>query len=312
MLKRTVIGLTLVILLAGSIISCAGESTASTATLSQASGEVLLMRTGTDTWMKTPAGVVLNSGDRIKTGVNSSALITFFEGSTIELHERTEIGVEELSIARGTGSTTVKVLQEVGKTRSRVEKLVDPASRYEVETPAGAALVRGSIMDVLAMVTGLAIVDAVEDACLLRNLWGELLLPEGTRGYMLRGKAPSTSAPAVASPSPPSSAASSGSGGPAATRPIPIICQFVASPTSGYASLRVQFADLSMGRISSWIWTFGDGEASGLRNPVHVYSSPGVYTVSLTVAGVGGSASEIKHEYIVVFPRSEERKEVAP
>jgi PKD repeat protein len=37
--------------------------------------------------------------------------------------------------------------------------------------------------------------------------------------------------------------------------------------------------------ISSWYWDFGDGGNSIEQNPVYLYSSPGIYTVSLTVTG---------------------------
>ena len=35
--------------------------------------------------------------------------------------------------------------------------------------------------------------------------------------------------------------------------------------------------------INSWQWEFGDGAVSNIQNPTHVYSSGGLYTVTLTV-----------------------------
>ena len=99
---------------------------AATATLTQTSGEVLVMKAGTTVWSNVSAGVNLQPGDRIKTQANSSALIIFFEGSTIELHADTEVSLEELNVARNTGSTSIKLVQKIGETLSRVEKLVDP------------------------------------------------------------------------------------------------------------------------------------------------------------------------------------------
>ena len=195
MLRQTIIVITLVLLLANSIVGCAGKLSAPTATLTQTSGEVLVMKAGTTVWSNVSAGVNLQSGDRIRTNANSSALITFFEGSTIELNADTEVVVSELIVARETGSTTIKIRQEIGKTRSRVEKLADPASRYEVETPAGVALVRGSIMDVWALANGLTIVDAIVDQCWLYSAGAELLLRQGTRGFMVPGRPPSLSIP---------------------------------------------------------------------------------------------------------------------
>ncbi len=65
------------------------------------------------------------------------------------------------------------------------------------------------------------------------------------------------------------------------------------SPTSAEAEfpLSVSFSDNSSGPIDSWFWEFGDGETSTQQNPVHVYQSPGVYSVTLTVSGPGGTNS---------------------
>lgn len=75
---------------------------------------------------------------------------------------------------------------------------------------------------------------------------------------------------------------------------------FSASPLSGPAPLAVQFTDQSTGNITSWHWDFGDGSTSTEQNPIHTYTSPGVYTVTLTVSGPGGSDTETKPNYITV------------
>ncbi len=116
--------------------------------MSTISGEVSVLKAGTTEWKEASPGMALEPGDRIKTGAGSNAVITFFEGSTVELAADTEISVSELGIAEPAGSTVIELWQQIGKTRNRVEKLVDPASRYEIETPAGAAVVRGSLGDV--------------------------------------------------------------------------------------------------------------------------------------------------------------------
>ncbi|MDP2722990.1 MAG: PKD domain-containing protein, partial [Bacteroidales bacterium] len=49
----------------------------------------------------------------------------------------------------------------------------------------------------------------------------------------------------------------------------------------------IHFTDLStisgISPIISWLWDFGDGNTSTVQNPVHYYTLPGVYQVSLTV-----------------------------
>ncbi|TXB69461.1 PKD domain-containing protein [Phaeodactylibacter luteus] len=51
------------------------------------------------------------------------------------------------------------------------------------------------------------------------------------------------------------------------------------------------FEDLSMGDAQSWFWSFGDGNSSTLPSPVHTYSSPGLYLVTLTVNNGNCSSS---------------------
>jgi hypothetical protein len=57
---------------------------------------------------------------------------------------------------------------------------------------------------------------------------------------------------------------------------------FTQNVTSGAAPLTVQFTDRSSGRPNTWLWDFGDGSSSNLRNPIHTYTRAGTYTVTLT------------------------------
>ena len=80
---------------------------------------------------------------------------------------------------------------------------------------------------------------------------------------------------------------------------------FVADTTSGYAPLTVNFTDQSIqgiGAIIEWKWYFGDEDSSSVQNPIHIYQSPGTYTVSLTVTDENDSTdTEIKTDYITVI-----------
>lgn len=71
----------------------------------------------------------------------------------------------------------------------------------------------------------------------------------------------------------------------------PVTANFAANPTRGAAPVNVAFTDQSTGSVATWEWNFGDDATSTLQNPVHTYSIPGVYTVSLTVRLPGTTAS---------------------
>ncbi len=53
--------------------------------------------------------------------------------------------------------------------------------------------------------------------------------------------------------------------------------------------------------ISAWSWAFGDGGTSNVQAPSHIYTSPGTYTVSLTVTDTSG-CSNTKTKPLVITP----------
>ena len=73
---------------------------------------------------------------------------------------------------------------------------------------------------------------------------------------------------------------------------------FTASPTAGDAPLAVAFTDNSSGNIDSWSWDFGDANGSTSQHPSHTYEAAGLYTVSLTVTGPGGSDQVISTDLV--------------
>lgn len=83
------------------------------------------------------------------------------------------------------------------------------------------------------------------------------------------------------------------------TAPAPL-ADFTADITSVYTDSVVNFSDNSTGEISDWSWNFGDGGTSIDRNPSHIYTVPGTYSVSLTVTGSGGDNTVTKTDYISV------------
>jgi PKD repeat protein len=70
------------------------------------------------------------------------------------------------------------------------------------------------------------------------------------------------------------------------------IARVSASNVSGNAPLTVQFGANSQdpdGAVEDHYWEFGDGTVSDVKNPIHVYSAPGVYSAKLTVWDNEGS-----------------------
>ncbi len=80
----------------------------------------------------------------------------------------------------------------------------------------------------------------------------------------------------------------------------PAQASFSASPLSGVAPMTVVFTNTSSGDFTASLWDFGDNATSTLTNPTHTYTTAGAYTVTLTISGPGGSATETKAAYIAV------------
>jgi PKD repeat protein len=85
--------------------------------------------------------------------------------------------------------------------------------------------------------------------------------------------------------------------------PGQVVADFSASPTEGYRPLTVSFVNLSQGDIVTYLWNFGDGQESSLKDPVHKYTKKGTYSVILKVFGNGTQDTESKDSYIIVKSR---------
>ena len=81
------------------------------------------------------------------------------------------------------------------------------------------------------------------------------------------------------------------------------VADFSATPISGPAPIDVQFTDLSTGGASSYEWDFDkDGTVDSTeQNPLYTYTIPGIYSVSLTASGTGGSDKVIMENYITAY-----------
>jgi hypothetical protein len=80
----------------------------------------------------------------------------------------------------------------------------------------------------------------------------------------------------------------------------PVTADFTSSPASGVAPLVVSFRDASTNLPTNWRWDFGDGHTSVARNPSHIYTAGGTYTVRLTAANASSSATRVKSAVVTV------------
>jgi monoamine oxidase len=86
-------------------------------------------------------------------------------------------------------------------------------------------------------------------------------------------------------------------GPPAASAPK---ANFSASDVAGSAPFDVTFSDLSTQVPTAWSWNFGDTGTSSAQQPVHQYTVPGVYSVSLTATNASGSHTRVLPNLVTV------------
>ncbi|TEU12970.1 MAG: hypothetical protein E3J21_19800, partial [Anaerolineales bacterium] len=151
---------------------------------------MFVMKAGTDDWIEAEVEMELEAGDTIKTGDNSGAEITFFDGSTMELEAGTQIEIISLDLACDTGVTTITLEQTIGSIIFRVTKVIDPASRYEIETPTTVVGVRGSAVQVYVIEDGTTWVTNLEGDIWVVAQGVELQVPQGQQCIISPGQPP--------------------------------------------------------------------------------------------------------------------------
>lgn len=139
---------------------------------------------------------------------------------------------------------------------------------------------------------------------------GEAPVPEDTRVPAMTAPTPCSGCttpppamiPGAEAPEPSGTVRESPAGG-SGQRPI---AEFTADPVSGKVPLEVRFTDRSTGSPEGWYWEFGDGSSSTEESPVHVYSSPGTFTVRLNASNRWGGNTESKIYLIAVHPAAQQ------
>jgi gliding motility-associated-like protein len=75
-----------------------------------------------------------------------------------------------------------------------------------------------------------------------------------------------------------------------------------ALPRYSCAFQSIQFTDLSLGNVDTWLWHFGDGGTSTERNPSHIYQDTGYFDIILIVASNGCADSIKLDKYVYIKP----------
>jgi hypothetical protein len=98
----------------------------------------------------------------VRTGTASGARLLFFDVSTVDLEEETEVSIVQLVKRRGGQAVDVVLEVWLGKTAVRAVRFVDPSSSFRVDTPTASTVVRGARFTVQVDEDGTTQVDLEE------------------------------------------------------------------------------------------------------------------------------------------------------
>ena len=144
-------------------------------------------------------GAVLSNSDRVRTSDAGHALITFFDGSTLELEPSTMLQVGTAS-PNANGSITIEIAQSLGRTWASVQKLTRADSKFEIKTPTSTATVRGTGFLTEVLASGETTVLTTDGAVAVSAQGQTVLVTQGQQTTVRPGQAPTTPA-AVPAPS---------------------------------------------------------------------------------------------------------------
>lgn len=112
------------------------------ATLTVLRGQAAVLKADGSPISPASSGLAIGAGDQVASLAGSGALVTFFDGSEVELGSDATIIIRDLG--RQGSATTITIESVVGSTVHHVVQMVDPSSTYRVESAATVAAVRGT------------------------------------------------------------------------------------------------------------------------------------------------------------------------
>jgi hypothetical protein len=181
------------------VLILAQQRAASAATiLSILDGSASVAR-GAATFVAASDGDIVNTGDRVQTAERSHAMVTFFDGSTLEIEPVTTVQIEEAATA-ASGAIAIRISQTIGRTWASVQKLTRADSKFELRTPTLTAAVRGTGFVTEVLADGTSSVQTTDGAVQVTGQGQSVLVTAGQTTTAAPSSPPT--APAAGPPSP--------------------------------------------------------------------------------------------------------------
>jgi hypothetical protein len=144
-------------------------------------------------------GASLEPGTRLRTGPNSSATLQFSDGTRVLLLPETELSISRAVRFAAGGGTVVRLDLIQGSIENLVRPRDGRGGRFEIQTPAAIAAVRGTEFRVGAA-PGAARTEVLGGLVELGNKFGREELKPGFGALVEAGKAPQPPTPLLPAP----------------------------------------------------------------------------------------------------------------
>jgi hypothetical protein len=95
-------------------------------------------------WQPARLHQLLGREHRVRTGTGSSARLLFFDVSTVDLEEETEVSIAQIAKRHGGNGIDVALNMWFGNMAVRAVRFVDPSSSFRIDTPTASTVVRGA------------------------------------------------------------------------------------------------------------------------------------------------------------------------
>lgn len=135
---------------------------ADAASLVELKGVVQTRREDETQWQPASLNQLLWRKHWIRTDAASGVRLLFFDVSTVDLEEDTEVSIVQVAKRRGGKAVDVALKVWFGKTAVRAVRFVDPSSSFRVDTPTASTVVRGARFSVQVAGDGATQIDLEE------------------------------------------------------------------------------------------------------------------------------------------------------
>lgn len=121
-----------------------GTGAGGAAQIAAYSGTVEVQSAADGGWRSAADAGAISAGDEVRTGDNSSVVLSFPDESKTMMSPYTELSVVEMSLDEDQGDKVIILQQQSGRTQNYVQPLQTAGSRFEIRTPAATISVRGT------------------------------------------------------------------------------------------------------------------------------------------------------------------------